>query len=186
MRRRTVMVLLLLMNGVVAYSGTALAQSPLDGRIVRVVYKVSYQGGAKTGTWGFHLAHMSDGQYCVRFGDSGRLALANIRRTHDICFGTLPGKTDRASERVVSHPNAGHLVPALGVTVFQKGRIELAGGDIVLHVDFCAEIEGEQGPRCFPNRYLVRISGESCTAEIKFWSPLSRALDPVCEHYKAE
>jgi hypothetical protein len=129
---------------------------------------------------------MSDGHYCVRFGDPGRLALANIRRTNDICFPSLPGKTDRASERIISLPDAGHLVPVRSVIVFQKGTIELAGIDVTLNVENCAKVEGEQEARCFSNRYVVHMNGDTCSAEITFSSPLTRAADPTCEHYKAE
>jgi len=72
----------------------ASAQTPADGRIVRVVYQVT-----ATGTWGFHLAHMKDGRYCVHFGNPGRLTLAHMERSASICFDKIPGAVERTPER---------------------------------------------------------------------------------------
>ena len=64
----------------------AIAQTPVDGRIVRVVYHIVYDGGRpSSATWGFHLACMKDGRYCVRLGNPGRLTLAIIAKVGDIC-----------------------------------------------------------------------------------------------------
>jgi hypothetical protein len=74
-----------ILSGGPAGSAPAQAQTPIDGHIVRVVYKV----GSK-GTWGFHLAHMRDGRYCFRLGNPGRLTLDDIRRLAHICFDNVP------------------------------------------------------------------------------------------------
>lgn len=77
----------------------AAAQTPVDGRIVRVVYQVVFEGGGpQNSTWGFHLAHMRDGRYCVRFGNPGRLNLAIIQKVGDVCFDTIPGTVERSHE----------------------------------------------------------------------------------------
>src|SRR5262245_22364712 len=72
---RRVIVLAALFCAAHANLTPASGQTPADGRIVRVVYQVSAKG-----TWGFHLAHMKDGRYCVHFGNPGRLTLAHMDR----------------------------------------------------------------------------------------------------------
>ena len=186
MRRSAAVVLISLLSGGTVDLVPALAD-PVAGRIVRVVYKVAFQGGGpQDATWGFHLAHMSDGQYCLRFGDPGRLALANIRRNHDMCFSGLPGRVERSAERAASPYEPDGQGDAAEVTTFQKGSIARAGNDIILDIDFCAQMQKEANPRCFPNRYIVHMHGEACAAEIILSSSSARAIDPTCEHYKAE
>jgi hypothetical protein len=190
MRPRAGLVLMVLLPTIVAAApalAQTAAQTPIDGRIVRVVYKVIFEGGGpKNATWGFHLAHMSDGRYCVRFGDPGRLALANIRRTNDICFETIPGQTERSSERSAPSYAASDQGKEINVTVFHKGTVQLIGNDVTLDIAACAAVEGEEQLRCFPNRYVVRMSGDTCTALIILTSRLTRADEAMCEHYKAE
>jgi hypothetical protein len=91
--------------GVGAIAPHALAQSPTDGRIVRVVYEVIFDGGGPRGSsWGFHLAHMKDSRYCVRLGNPGRLTLAIIEKVGDICFAGSPAPSSarRSARRAPS------------------------------------------------------------------------------------
>ena len=90
----------LLLFGLGVLASPATAQTPVDGRIVRVVYHIVYDGGGpRSATWGFHLAHMKDGRYCVRLGNPGRLTLAIIAKVGDICFDGIPGSVDRSPEQ---------------------------------------------------------------------------------------
>ena len=187
MHRRAGLALIVLLPGIAGSPAAAQTATPIDGRIVRVVYKVVFENqGPRNATWGFHLAHMSDGRYCVRFGDPGRLALANIRRTNDICFDTIPGKVARSSERTAPSLDAREKGRTINVTTFQRGSIAVAGQNVTLDIETCAKIEGEAETRCFPNRYVVYMGGENCTAEITLASSSSRVGATTCEHYEAE
>jgi hypothetical protein len=137
--------------------------NPLDGRIVRVVY--SFTSG---GTWGFHLAHMTDGRYCVRFGDPGRLRLAIIAQVADICFDRIPGKVERTGE---SRSQAIDVNTGKQITVarYQMGSIARTGNDIVLDITTCSRVEGvdKEGPcSSQPSRYMVRFTGRGCIARV--------------------
>jgi len=187
MHRRAGLFLMVLLPGVGGSLAPAQAATPIDGRIVRVVYKVVFENqGPRNATWGFHLAHMSDGRYCVRFGDPGRLALANIRRNNDICFDAIPGKVARSSERTAPSLDAHEKGRTINLTTFQRGSIAVAGQEVTLDIETCAKIEGEAETRCFPNRYVVYMGGENCTAEITLASSTSRVGATTCEHYEAE
>jgi len=137
--------------------------NPLDGRIVRVVY--SFTSG---GTWGFHLAHMTDGRYCVRFGDPGRLTLAIIAKVADICFDRIPATVGRTAE---SRSHAIDVSSGKPITVarYQMGSIARTGNDIVLDITTCSRVEGvdKEGPcSSEPSRYLVRFTGRGCIARV--------------------
>ncbi len=139
------------------------APNPLDGRIVRVVY--SFTSG---GTWGFHLAHMTDGRYCVRFGDPGRLTLAIIAKVADICFDTIPGKVERTPESR-SHAIDANTGKQITVAHYQMGSIARTGNDIVLDITTCNRVEGvDKEAPCSsqPSRYMVRFTGRGCIARV--------------------
>jgi hypothetical protein len=167
-----------LLCAVGAITAPASAGTAVDGRIVRVVYQV----GA-TGTWGFHLAHMPDGRYCVRLGNPGRLNLAIIQRVADICFDRVPATVDRSRER-----RSRAIDTADGkmktIVSFQRGAIGASGAGITLEITTCNQMEGDQRLRCFPNRYVVRMSGEGCHAEATLAGGAAGAV--TCEHYPAQ
>jgi hypothetical protein len=162
-----------------AIAAPASAETAVDGRIVRVVYQV----GAKGGTWGFHLAHMTDGRYCVRLGNPGRLNLAIIHRVADICFDRVPATVALSRER-----RSRAIDTADGkmktIVSFQRGAIGAEGAGITLEITTCNRVEGDQQVRCFPNRYAVRMSGEGCRAEVTLAA--GRAGAVTCEHYPAQ
>jgi hypothetical protein len=61
---------------------------------VRVVYEIIHSNsGPRGSSWGFHLAQIKDGRYCVRFGNPGQhgWTRAIIEKFADICFDTIPG-----------------------------------------------------------------------------------------------
>jgi hypothetical protein len=168
-----------------AMSLPAVAQTPVDGRIVRVVYEVAFHGsGPRGSTWGFHLAHMKDGRYCVRLGNPGRLTLAIIQSMGDICFDAIPGSVERSAEQRSKSFDAREKGKQITVVSHQKGTIASSGNDITLDITTCTRIEGEPETRCFPNRYVVHMNGETCTAEATL-SGSQRAGKITCEHYAA-
>jgi hypothetical protein len=165
----------------------ALAQTAADGRIVRVVYALIFEGpGPRDSTWGFHLAHMKDGRYCVRFGNPGRLNLAVIQQVYDICFNSVPATVDRSQERRSESFDAREKGKRITVVSYQKGSIQASGNDITLEVATCNRVEGEQETRCFPNRYVVHMNGPACRAEVTLSGSRSRAGATTCEHYPAQ
>ena len=153
------------------------AQTPADGRIVRVVYQVS-----PTGTWGFHLAHMKDGRYCLHFGNPGRLTLAHMERAANICFDKVPGAVERTPERrFEAGDQHGKKVT---ISTHQKGSIETSGNDITLKITSCSKAEHQADYSCLPNRYVVRMSGQDCSAEVSLFK--GKAGTTTCEHYAAQ
>jgi hypothetical protein len=186
MRRRSLVVAAagLLAAGVAALP--ALAETAADGRIVRVVYALVFDGAGPSGaTWGFHLAHMSDGRYCVRFGNPGRLGLATIDKVSDICFDRVPATTGPSQERKSQSFDAREKGRRITVISYQKGSIAASGNDITLQIESCTRIEGEAETRCLPNRYVVHMNGPDCTAEVSLSGSTSRAGATTCEHYEA-
>jgi hypothetical protein len=187
MCRRAGLVLIALLFGIGLDVAPGHAQTLIDDRIVRVVYAVRFErSGLKDATWGFHLANMSDGRYCVRFGNPGRLALANIRRGNDMCFDSIPGRAERASERVSPSGETDVQGQPRDVTTFIRGGIELAGTELSLDIEYCVGVAGDLKTRCFPVRYMVRMLGETCIADVPVPPPHSRVKAIMCEHYKAE
>jgi hypothetical protein len=182
--RTTTLASAMLLLGMSAIATPALAQSPTDGRIVRVVYEVIFDGGGPRGSsWGFHLAHMKDGRYCVRLGNPGRLTLAIIEKVGDICFAGIPGAIERTKERTSQAFDTKNRPIVL--STYQKGAIERAGDDITLTITTCNRAEGEADYRCFPNRYIVHMKGADCTADVSLSGSKSRAGATTCEHYVA-
>jgi hypothetical protein len=170
------------------FAGTAqvMAQTPVDGRIVRVVYQVVFNGtGPRDSTWGFHLAHMQDGRYCVRFGNPGRLNLTIIHKVSDICFDGVPATTDRSGERRSQSLDTGQKGKLITVVSYQQGSIASSGNDVFLDIATCNRVDGESDTRCFPNRYVVHMSGPDCIAEVTLASASSRPGTITCEHYEA-
>jgi hypothetical protein len=162
----------------------AAAQTPVDGRIVRVVYEIVFDGGASRGsTWGFHLAHMRDGRYCVRLGNPGRLTLAIIEKVGDICFDGIPGTIERTGDRTTRAFDTKNK--PITLRTYQKGTIERAGDDITLTITTCSRPEGEADYRCFPSHYVVHMNGPDCSAVVTLSGSKSRAGTTTCEHYEA-
>jgi hypothetical protein len=169
-----------------ALPAQAVAETPVDRRIVRVVYEVIFEDGRVRGsTWGFHLAHMKDGRYCVRLGNPGRLSLAVIEKVGDICFQRIPGSVDRTGERRSRAYDSRQQGRQITVVSYQKGSIAASGNDVTLEVTSCTRVEGESDTRCFPNRYVVRMRGDACTAQVSLSGSRSRAGKTTCEHYEA-
>lgn len=165
----------------------ASAQTSIDGRIVRVVYEVIFDdGGPRGSTWGFHLAHMKDGRYCVRLGNPGRLNLAIIDKVGDICFAGIPGSVERSKESTSRSLDAREKGKWITVSSYQKGSIERAGDAITLSITTCNRAEGDADYRCLPNRYVVRMTGETCSADVSLSGSRSRAGKTTCEHYAAK
>ena len=184
MHRRAAFGPAMLLLGLGALASPAAAQSPVDGRIVRVVYEIVHDGGgARGGTWGFHLAHMNDGRYCVRLGNPGRLTLAIIEKAADICFEGIPGAVERSKDRTSQAFDS--KGKEIRLSSYQKGSIERAGNDITLTITTCSKPEGDADYRCFPNRYVVRMNGADCSAEVTLSGSKSRAGRTTCEHYQA-
>ena len=164
----------------------AAAVTPVDGRIIRVVYEVAFHGqGPRGSTWGFHLAHMPDSRYCVRFGNPGRLTLAIIEKVADVCFDKIPATVDRSKESRSHSFDAREKGKQITVVSYQKGSIAMAGSDITLDITTCNRVEGEEETRCFPNRYVVHMNGADCSAEVTLSGSTSRAGSTICEHYPA-
>ena len=176
----------LLLFGLGVLASPATAQTPVDGRIVRVVYHIVYDGGGpSSATWGFHLAHMKDGRYCVRLGNPGRLTLAIIAKVGDVCFDGIPGSADRSPEKRSWSYDAREKGKQITVVSSQKGSIASSGNDITLDLTTCNRIEGEPDTRCFPLRYVVHMDGPNCRAEATLSGSRSRADKITCEHYAA-
>ena len=176
----------LLLFGLGVLASPATAQTPVDGRIVRVVYHIVYDGGGpSSATWGFHLAHMKDGRYCVRLGNPGRLTLAIIAKVGDVCFDGIPGSADRSPEKRSWSYDAREKGKQITVVSSQKGSITSSGNDITLDLTTCNRIEGEPDTRCFPLRYVVHMDGPNCRAEATLSGSQSRADKITCEHYAA-
>lgn len=157
----------------------ASGQTPADGRIVRVVYQVS-----ATGTWGFHLAHMKDGRYCVHFGNPGRLTLAQMERAANICFDRVPGAVERTPERRFQAGDTSQQGKMVTISTHQKGSIETSASEITLKITSCRKAEHQAEYNCLPNRYVVRMSGQNCSAEISLFK--GKAGTTTCEHYAAQ
>ena len=68
----------------------------------------------------------------------------------------------------------------------ELGGIELAGTELSLDIEYCAGVAGDLQTRCFPVRYVVRMLGETCIADVPVPPPHSRVKAIMCEHYKAE
>jgi hypothetical protein len=165
----------------------ARANAPVDGRIIRVVYEVIFEGqGPRGSTWGFHLAHMRDGRYCVRLGNPGRLTLAIIQKVADICFDAIPATIDRSHESRSRSFDSREKGKQITVVSYQKGSIPSGGTDITLDIASCNRMEGEEETRCFPNRYMVHMEGPNCTSEVTLSGSKSRAGATTCEHYAAQ
>jgi hypothetical protein len=163
-------------------AGSAWAESAVDGRIARVVYTF-----ASGGNWGFHLAHMKDNRYCMRFGNPGRLTLRIIDRVADICFDTIPSSVERSRESRSQAFDVREKGKRITVVSYHSGSIAAGGRDITLDIASCDRIEGEeQEARCRSNRYVVHIDGGTCTAEIFLARQPSRTNTITCEHYAAE
>jgi hypothetical protein len=164
----------------------ARAETAVDGRIARIVYTF-----ASGGSWGFHLAHMKDNGYCVRFGNPGRLTLKIIDRVADICFDTVPGSVERTRESRSQAFDVREKGKRITVVKYHSGSIAAGGRDITLDIATCNRIEGEeQEADCRSNRYVVHIDGGTCTAEIFLAPPPPpkriRIATVTCEHYPAE
>lgn len=172
----------LVLAALAAAAQPAAAQSPTDGRIVRVVYEIVFDGRGPTGsTWGFHLARMRDGRTCARLGNPGRLTLAIIEKVADICFAGIPGAVERSQERTSQAFDTKNK--PITLVTWQKGSIERAGDDITLTVTSCTRVQGEDDSRCFPNRYVVHMRGAGCSADIAL--ARGKAGATTCEHYDA-
>jgi hypothetical protein len=159
------------------------AATPLDGRIVRVVYTF-----ATGGTWGFHLAHMNDGRYCVRFGNPGRLRLATIERVADICFDRIPETVERSPEQRHKAFDTREKGKVITVVSFHKGAISAAGNDITLDFGNCNIVEGEEkAENCSlernKDRFVVRFEGAGCGAAVTLSNRPRLSGPPTCEHY---
>lgn len=186
MRRCTLQSFRLLLVGLGAVSAPAAAQTPVDGRIVRVVYHIAYdRGGIRGATWGFHLAHMQDGRYCVRLGNPGRLTLGIIQKVGDICFDSIPGSVERSPEQRSRSYDAREKGKQITLVSSQKGFIARSGSDITLDITTCNRVEGETETRCFPTRYVVHMDGTTCRAEATLSGSQRRADNITCEHYAA-
>jgi hypothetical protein len=161
-----------------AIAAPAGAQTPVDGQIVRVVYRIDTGG-----TWGFHLADMNDGRYCVRFGNPGRLSLAIIQRMADICFDRMPSTVDRSQER-----RSRAIDTADGrmktIVSFQKGSIAATGDAVALDISTCNGVEGGGEVRCFRNRFVVHLGGQDCSAQVTLARGTAHVL--ICERYTAQ
>jgi hypothetical protein len=145
------------LSGSPAGLARAQTQTPVDGRIVRVVYQVGGAPGAVNPTWGFHMAHMKDGRYCVRLGNPGRrLSLAIIDEVVDICFDRVPATVDLSPERRYQAIDTSDGREKTFLR-FHKGSIGATGDAITLDVTSCRGAEGVP-ERCFPSRYIVHIS----------------------------
>jgi hypothetical protein len=162
--------------------GSARAETAVDGRIVRVVYQF-----ASGGNWGFHLAHMKDNRYCVRFGNPGRLALRTIDRVADICFDRVPGSVERSRESRSQAFDVREKGKRITVVSYHKGSIGAEGRDITLNIASCNRIEGEEKEAgCAPTRYVVHMDGGNCSAEIVPPPRSNRIASVTCEHFAAE
>jgi hypothetical protein len=159
-----------------------LARNPLDGRIVRVVYTFT-----RGGNWGFHLAHMRDGRYCVRFGNPGvRLTLPTIDRVADICFDKVPGRVERSRESRSRAFDVRVKDKQITVVNYYSGSITAGSNDVWLDIDSCNRIEGEEKEaRCGPIRFVVHIDGSACRAEVLSARPNSIS-STTCEHFDAQ
>jgi hypothetical protein len=181
MRIRMILAICLVLSCGLA-AGSARAETAVDGRIVRVVYQF-----ASGGSWGFHLAHMKDGRYCVRFGNPGRLRLAIINRVADICFDTIPATVDRSPERRSQAFDVRNK--PITVVHYNMGSIAGAGNEIVFDITTCSRVEGvdKEGP-CSPSptRYAVHINGADCSAKVTEPGSRRRITSVTCEHYAAE
>jgi hypothetical protein len=129
------------------------------------------------------MAQMKDGRYCVRLGNPGRLNLAIIERVADICFDRVPATVDRSQERKSSAIDTADGKRKTIVS-FQKGSIAATGDAIALEIASCNRVEGQGEVRCFPNRYVVRMSGQACNAQVTL--ARGKAGVTTCEHYPAQ
>ena len=148
--------------------------------------RVAYQF-ANGGNWGFHLAHMKDNRYCVRFGNPGRLTRRTIDRVADICFDKIPGSVERSRESRSQAFDVREKGKRITVVSYHKGSVEADGRDIALTIATCTRIEGEEkGAGCAPTRYVVRMDGENCSAEIVAPPRSNHIASVTCEHFAAE
>jgi hypothetical protein len=165
-----------------AHTTPVRAETVAGGRIVRVVYKFT-----SGGSWGFQLAHMKDGRYCVRFGNPGRIRVAVIDRVADMCFDGVPGTVDRSRETRSKAMDVSEKGKQITLVTYQKGSIAAKGDVIALDITSCVRVEGDnKGERCSPNQYVVHMNGANCNADI-ILAPRSNRIDTTtCEHYPAE
>ena len=172
------------MDGQAPGTGTwlgPLAKNPLEDRIVRVVYTY-----AKGGTWGFHLADMRDGRYCVRFGNPGRLTLAVINRAAGICFDKLPGWVERTHETKSRAFDVRVKDKQITVVNYYSGSITAGGNDVWLDIDTCNRIEGEETvARCGTDRFVVHLDDQGCRGEV-LSARQNVIANTTCEHYAAQ
>jgi hypothetical protein len=160
----------------------ACAETAVDGRIVRVVYQFTTGGN-----WGFHLANMKDGRYCVRFGNPGRLTLRIMDRAADICFDTMPASVEHSGERRSQAFDVREKGKRITVVSYHKGSIAAGGSDITLDIATCNRIDGEEvEAHCGSTRYVVHMDGATCAAEILPDRGRNRISTVTCEHYAAE
>ena len=170
--------------GCVLASPMAFAESPADGRIVRVVYEIIFDGpGPRGATWGFHLAQMNDGRYCVRLGNPGRLNLAIIQKVADICFDKIPGTVDQSPVSTSKAFDTREKGRQILVSSYEKGSIATTGNDITLDITTCNSAGTDY--RCFPKRFVVHMNGPDCSAEVTLGGSKDRAGRTTCEHYAA-
>jgi len=166
-----------------AGSAPAAAQTLDDGRLVRVVYQSIVEGMRQPGTWGFLLGRLGDGRYCVRFGAPDRYrALDYFKQAPDICFDTIPGSM-QSIERKSRVGDASQQGKLITVSSHHKGSIDVSGNDIALRIETCNKAEYQTSYTCFPNRYIVRVSGEGCSAEVTLFR--GKVVTTTCEHYPA-
>jgi len=164
---------------------TAFAESPIGDRIVRIVYDIVFDGpGPRGANWGFHLAQMKDGRYCVRLGNPGRLNLAIIQKAADICFDRIPGTVDQSSVSTSQAFDTREKGKRILVSSYHKGSIETAGNEITLNITTCNK-EGGNDYRCFPKRFVVHMNGPDCSAQVTLGGTTDRAGRTTCEHYAA-
>ena len=159
----------------------AAGQSPTEGRIVHVKHEVVFDGRTRAdSTWGFHLAHMRDGRYCVRLGDTGpTLTLATMEKSADFCFAGIPG----VAERSLEHPMWAFDTTPKPIAISTKGSIDSTGDDFTLTITSCTRSPGEAETLCFPYRFVVHMKGAECSAEVALARGKARATS--CQHYEA-
>jgi len=180
--RRQIIFRNLLVTVAALAAAPAYAETAIDGRIARVVYQFTTGGN-----WGFHLASMKDGRYCVRFGNPGRLNLRVIDRVADICFDTIPGSVAHSGERRSQAFDVREKGKRITVVSYHKGSITTSASDITLEIATCNRIEGEEAEaNCASTWYVVHMDGANCTAEVRPGRGANRISTVTCEHFAAE
>jgi hypothetical protein len=66
------------------------------------------------------------------------------------------------------------------------GSIAASGNEITLEINTCNQVSGEADYACWRNRYVVRMKGPQCSAEVTLKNSRNRAGRTTCEHYAAE